>query len=122
MYILRFVDIPSSTFYYDAMHEEEEIIGTEGGDGHDVDRIQIYLRHFTSNNPEYDTVSGVRREDDDLYIGNCRVDFEHGRIILYNDNKKMRDYGGSPELYNAIFLRNPKPLTDEQDILKYRDI
>lgn len=46
------------------------------------------------------------------YRENCRNEFEDVKIILHCSKRKIKEYQGSPALYNTLFLKDPKnPVT-----------
>lgn len=114
---------------YKSENDEVESVNNESDDNMDDDQntddevLQTHLTNLASNNPKYDIIYGVRKGlDDKHYIGKHRVEFNNRKIKLYSDKKKVKEYAGSANLYDMMFLRDVEPSDSVRDMVAYRDI
>lgn len=109
---------PSSSNNKSTFSDIEEYVNSRG------DPIKKHLTNLSFNNPKYDTVFGVRydKSTDRYYIGKYEVVFDDGQIKLYSNNKKIKSFRGTPQLYNMLFLKNPAVSHDKDDIKTFADI
>lgn len=71
--------------------------------------VQIHSTNLAFGDSKHHTTfcERVHHNTTDYHIGKGRVEFEDGKIILYNDEKKIKIYRSTPELRKILFLKNP---------------